>query len=122
MTVATVLLILDNEKDISMYGSALTSAGYKVLIPQSYSDGIDTLARERIDLVIVGQGTEEFEALRVLGVAAERQPRPPVLVVTRQMDLHCFMDALDMGAADYLENPELPDLLWTVAGQMRPIN
>lgn len=114
----TVLLIFEDTQSLQAYGTALSSLGYKILLCGSYDEGIHLLESERVDLVIVSQGTEAFEGRGVLDSASQIHPRPPVLVVTRKMDLNCFFDALDNGAAEYLENPELPDLLWTVATQV----
>lgn len=114
---ATVLLILEDPQDLQTYGTSLSSLGYKVLLCGSYDEGVKSLESERVDFVIVSQGTAAFEGRCVLDRASQLRPRPPVLVVARKMDTHCFFDALDMGATDYLENPALQDLLWTVAAR-----
>jgi len=31
--------------------------------------------------------------------------------------MHCYLDAMDLGAIDYLERPEPEDLLWVVNAQ-----
>jgi DNA-binding NtrC family response regulator len=118
MKPTTVLLIHEDGQHLQSYGTALKSLGYNVLLCGSYTEGLSALDLEKVDLVIVSQGSQAFEGRLVLDRAAELQPRPPVLVVARKADMHCFFDALDMGAADYLENPELQDLLWTVATQV----
>jgi DNA-binding NtrC family response regulator len=122
MKTPTVLLILEDVDDLRTYGTALRALGYKVLICASHSEGIKTLESESVDLVIVSQGAQAFEARRVLNHAATLYPRPCVLVVAKQMEVHWFLDALDLGAFDYLENPELQDLLWTIRSRVSPAN
>ena len=31
--------------------------------------------------------------------------RTPVLVITRGRDMHCYLEAMQLGAVDYLEKP-----------------
>jgi DNA-binding NtrC family response regulator len=117
--VKTVLLILDDPDDLQTYGTALSSLGYKVVLCGSHNEGINSLETERVDLVVVSQGTRAFEGRSVLERALQLHPRLPVLVVARVLDMHCYFEAMEMGAADYLESPGPRDLLWTVATQVR---
>jgi hypothetical protein len=32
--------------------------------------------------------------------------------------MHCYLEAMDLGAVDYLERPEPRDLVWVVDTQM----
>lgn len=122
MKTATVLLISDDPQDLASYGTALRSLGYEVSLCGSYDDGLQALEPGNADFVIVNQGTTDFEGRLVLDRAAELDPRPPVLVIAHKADVHCFFDAMDLGAVDYLENPGFRDLLWTVATRVSPPN
>ena len=52
--------------------------------------------------------------------ATQRDRRRPVLVVTRCMDMPCYLEAMQMGAIDYLEKPVPPaDLLRFVRGHVK---
>jgi DNA-binding NtrC family response regulator len=45
----------------------------------------------------------------------------PVLVVTRSMNIPCYLEAMQMGAIDYLEKPIVPgELLRFVRTQTQP--
>lgn len=114
-THGTVLLIFKSPQDLQTYGTALTSLGYKVLLCESYTEGMNAIASRDVDLVVVNQDTEDLECRSVLDCAAQLGSHPPVLVVAPKKDIHRFFEAMDMGAADYLEDPELHDLLWTIA-------
>jgi two-component system response regulator FlrC len=116
---ASVLLVLEDLQDLQIYGTALSSLGYKVMLCSSYDEGITSLETENIDLLVVSQGTRAFEGRSVLERALQLHPWLPVLVVSRVMDIHCYFEAMDIGAVDYLESPGPRELLWTVATQVR---
>jgi DNA-binding NtrC family response regulator len=84
----------------------------------SPGEGINSLETESVALVIVGQGTPAFEGRQVLEYSIRRHPEVPVLVVARVLDIHCYLEAMELGAADYLERPEPSDLLWAVDTQI----
>jgi FixJ family two-component response regulator len=35
------------------------------------------------------------------------------------LDIHCYLEAMELGAVDYLERPEPDDLGWVVETQLR---
>jgi len=115
----TVLLILEESQDLEIYGSFLRDRGYETLMCTSPNEGIKSLETESVSLVIVSQGTPAFEGRQVLERALQLHPEVPVLVVARVLDTHCYLEAMDLGAIDYLERPEPRDLVWVVDTQMR---
>jgi DNA-binding NtrC family response regulator len=114
----TVLLILEESRDLESYGSFLRDRGYETLMCTSPSEGINFLDNESVSLVIVSQGTRAFEGRQVLERTLQLHPEVPVLVVARVLDMHCYLEAMDLGAVDYLERPEPRDLAWVVDTQM----
>jgi len=118
MKTATILLVLDELRDFQIYGTALRSLGYKVVLCGSRLAAIDLIEAESVDFVIVSQGTSAFEGRGVLERIVQLHPKLPVLVVARELDVNCYFEAMELGAVDYLERPEPRDLLWTVETQM----
>ncbi|HEV2350602.1 MAG TPA: response regulator [Terriglobia bacterium] len=118
MKTPTILLVLDEPLDLQIYGTALRSLGYKVVLCGSRLAAIDLIESESVDFVIVSQGTPAFEGRDVLKRILQLHPKLPVLVVARALDVHCYFEAMELGAVDYLERPEPRDLLWTVKTQM----
>ena len=118
MKTPTVLLILEESQDLEIYGSFLRDRGYETLTCTSPNEGIKSLETESVSLVIVSQGTPAFEGRQVLERSLQLHPKVPVLVVARVLDMHCYLEAMDLGAIDYLERPEPRDLVWVVDTQM----
>lgn len=99
-------LVVDEDRgDLAYYRSVLQRAGWIVTTCSSYEEALDIFKFEPFDLVIVSQGTCAFEGRLVLEHALTADRRRPVLVVARSLDMGCYLEAMRMGAADYLEGP-----------------
>ena len=115
----TVLLILDEAQDLQRYADSLRDRGYNALLCASPGEGLNSLESEPVSLVIVSQETPEFEGRQVLEQSLRVRPEVPVLVVARVLNMHYYLDVMEMGASDYLERPEPSDLAWVVETQIR---
>ena len=102
------LLVDEDPSDIRYYYGILRALGHDVQICGSYESALAVLDQENFDMVVVGQGSPAFEGREVLARALEINPATPVLVVARTLDIDCFLEALEMGAADYLERCAAP--------------
>src|SRR5208337_4202928 len=111
MKTPTVLLVLEELRDLETYGSTLCSLGYRILMCSSVAEGIEALETEEVTFVIVSQGTPAFEGRQVLERSLQLHPNVPVLVIARALDMHCYLEAMDLGAIDYLEQPDPQDML-----------
>ena len=100
-----LLLVDEDLDDLFHYSAVLQNQGYEVCSIPSYTDGSDRLAREDFDLAIVSQGSPNFEGRSVLTRAIEGDRFTPVLVLTRSIEIPCYLEAMQLGALDYLEKP-----------------
>jgi DNA-binding NtrC family response regulator len=115
----TVLLEFEEHQDLETYGSILCSLGYRILMCSSVAGAIEALEAEKVSFVIVSQGSPAFEGREVLERSLQLHPDVPVLVIARALDIHCYLEAMDAGAIDYLERPDPKDMLWVLDTQMR---
>ena len=115
---ATVLLVFEELQELESYGSILCTLGYNIRMCNSAAGGIKALETENFSLVIVGQGTPAFEGRQVLEMSLQLGPNVPVLIIARALNVHCYLDAMDLGAIDYLERPEPEDMAWVVNAQI----
>ena len=100
-----LLLVDEDANDLDYYAEVLRYLGYDVVPVDSYDRAAATLGRERFDLVIVDQGSTNFEGRSVLSRAVEVDRHVPVLVLTRAVDADCCIEALDAGAHEYVQKP-----------------
>ena len=118
MNPPTVLMIFDEPQDLQLYGTYLRDRGYEPLMCASPGEGINSLETEPVSIVIVSQGTPAFEGRQVLERSQQLHPEVPVLVVARVVNMHCYLEAMDLGAFDYLGRPDPQDLAWVVEMQI----
>jgi DNA-binding NtrC family response regulator len=100
---AKILLVEEEPSDFRHYYGVLRATGHEVVSCGSYSAALTLLDCGNFDMVVVGQGGPAFEGRQVLSRALEINPEMPVLVVARTLDMDCYLEAMEMGAADYLE-------------------
>jgi DNA-binding response OmpR family regulator len=103
------LLVVDEDlDDLLRYSAFLQHQGYQVRAISSFADGVACVEREDFDLIVVSQGSPSFEGRLVLARAIERNRWTPVLVLTRAVEMPCYIEAMQAGALDYMEKPLPP--------------
>jgi DNA-binding NtrC family response regulator len=103
------LLVVDEDmEDLLYYSSVLQHQGYEVRSIPSYKEGAAWVEREDFDLILVSQGSRNFEGRSVLARAIEKDRHTPVVVLSRAIDMPCYIEAMQSGALDYMEKPLLP--------------
>lgn len=100
-----LLLVDEDSKDLNYYAEILRYLGYDVRSMDSFDSAALLLGKERFDLVIVDQGSSDFEGRSVLNRAVEVDRHVPVLVLTRTVNADCCIEALDTGAYEYVQKP-----------------
>jgi DNA-binding NtrC family response regulator len=100
-----VLLVDPNSKDLEYYRSVLLGQGHSVRACASYIEGALLVKRNSFDLIIVNQGSRDFEGRVLVERAVEIDRHMPVLVLTDCLDIGCYLEAMQLGAADYVEKP-----------------
>jgi DNA-binding NtrC family response regulator len=103
-----VLLVDEDEKDLKYFTTQLGRMGYSVQAFTNYQEAEGCLEHEHFDFVIVSQGSPAFEARPLVELTLARNRHTPVVVLTRCLEMNCYLDAIQLGAADYLEKPLAP--------------
>src|SRR6266700_3896647 len=106
--VMRVLLVDESPKDLHANADTLNRQGYTIQTCESVREGESCLKSGSFDLVIVSQGTRSFEWRSLVEGAIGINCRRPVLVVTDCVDMHCYLDAMWLGATDLLGKASLP--------------
>ncbi len=102
---ATVLLAGEDCEALRCCGGVLREHGYQVRGCQSYEQAAGLLGSEPFDFIIVCQGTPNFEGRCVLERAIQIDRHLPVVVVAQCPDMPCYLEAMQLGAVDYLAQP-----------------
>ena len=100
-----ILIVDDNLDDLRWCSAVLEHEGYEVDACNSYEEGAVHASNGRYDFVLVDQGGPNFAGQEVIRHATELNRHTPVLVVTRCLEMRCYLEAMQLGALDYLEMP-----------------
>ena len=103
-----VLLVDEQCGELSCLTETLQGHGCEVHYCNCCAEGLRQLESESFDFIVVCQGGPQFEGRLVLERAIEIDRRTPILVVTRCLDMKCYLEAMQLGALDYLERPLSP--------------
>jgi len=107
-----VLLVDEEAGDLRTLRLTLEGQGFEVFTCATHEAGVQCLETKPFDFVVVSQGSQAFEGRSLLERANQLDRRQPVLVLTRCLDMPCYLEAMQLGAIDYLEKPVPPaDLL-----------
>ena len=103
-----ILPVDEDEKDLKCFTTLLGRMGYSVRAVMNYREGEGCLEHEHFDFVIVSQGSPAFESHDLVQLTLARDRHTRVVVLTRCLEMNCYLEAMQLGAADYLEKPLAP--------------
>ncbi len=116
-----MLLVDEDCADLQYYSAVLQEHGFDVRACNSYSAGTRCLEGESFDFVVICQGSRAFEGRALLEHVLMIDRHTPVLVLTRCVDIDCYLEAMQLGAVDYLEKPLAPaEIVRVVETHLRP--
>ncbi len=99
------ILVVDDEREIlRALQRSLTAYGYKVFTARSGEEAIEALARHRPDLLLLDlllPGISGLEVVRRVRAASN----VPIIVLSVKEAEHDKVEALDLGADDYVPKP-----------------
>ena len=114
------VLIVEDEKTISSFmQTVLSSNGYDVLCASNGSAAYAMISSHCPDVVILDLGLPDIDGLDVLK-AMRQWTHMPVIVVSARSHERDKVEALDMGADDYITKPfSAPELLARIRTAIR---
>jgi len=111
-----VLVVEDRDSLRRMLQRALAGEGYEVSAVERGEAAVDELSARGFDLVLTDLKLPGISGLDVLAAARRAQPATPVVVLTGYGTVGTAVEAMKLGALDFLEKPvELEDLFRLVA-------
>jgi two-component system response regulator FixJ len=109
----SVAIVDDDEVVRQSVASLLTRTGFDVTEFESGDQFLSTPNKERFSCILLDlqmPGSDGFAVLRAL---ADREESPPAIVLTAHGGIAAAVDAMRLGAVDFLEKPYAPDDLLT---------
>jgi DNA-binding NtrC family response regulator len=106
------ILILDDDKFIlDSLGEFLTMEGYQVFTAGEFEDARNILNEQPIQIVITDLNMPKISGLEFLRYVRSHFPQAVVMVITAFGSIESAVDAIKLGAYDYLTKPIIDDEL-----------
>lgn len=102
---ARILMIDDEQLVLEVLAAFLEDSGFEVLQALDGQTGIDLIRREQPDLVLCDLRLPGMDGLHVLATVARDYPELPILVVSGLGGMSDAIQALKLGAWDYVTKP-----------------
>jgi len=99
------VLIIDDEPPIrKLLRMGLTAQGYQILEAPNGKTGIELL-QQNPDIIILDLGLPDIQGLELLRMLRARNESVPIVVLSSRGDEAGKVEALDLGADDYVTKP-----------------
>ena len=104
--IPTKILLVDDEEDFAeMLSLRLKELGEKVVIAYSGQEGLDTLAKTSIDVVILDIKMPGMDGIETLREIKKQYPIIEVILLTGHGSTETAVEGMKLGAFDYLMKP-----------------
>jgi two-component system KDP operon response regulator KdpE len=105
MANAYTVLVVDDEPPILRFlRTSLTAAGHNVVTAENAAAALAAMAAEKPDMVILDLGLPDRSGFEVIA-AIRNHSTVPIIVLSARSDERSKVDALDLGADDYISKP-----------------
>ncbi len=105
----TKILIVDDEKNILLtVRHTLEPKGYAVASATTGEEALRRLAQQSFDLMLLDLKLPGIDGMSVLKEASEKQPQLPVVIISAYGTVENAVEAMKLGATDFLEKPFSP--------------
>jgi DNA-binding response OmpR family regulator len=112
MKMYNILLVDDDHEILTVIDLALVRKGYQVTTASSGKAAVDALGVTDFDLVLTDLNMPEVDGLAVLKKAKELDLDRGVMIMTGNANQESAINALRLGADDYLLKPFSVPALW----------
>lgn len=111
---ARILIIEDDASLRELLGELLEGEGYETLATETGEEGLRTLQREPVDVVLLDINLPGMHGINVLTAAPNTQTDAEFVMMTAYAEVETAVEAIKLGAFDYLRKPLEPEELLLV--------
>jgi DNA-binding NtrC family response regulator len=114
----TVLIVDDDESFRRVMEYQLLEDGYRVLTACNVASALQTFQADAVDVVMTDVKMPGGDGMELLARLKTVQPDLPILILTAHGTIGSAVEAMKLGAADYLTKPFTRDQLRIALGKM----
>ncbi len=114
------ILAIDDEESIRASYRLILGQDFQVLLAKDGREGLDTFDKKHVDLILLDLTMPGMSGEQVLSQLEEKGEDVPVVVVTASNSVTSAVDAMKLGARDYVIKPfDVDTLLFTIERILR---
>ena len=102
---AHILVIDDEELVMTVLRKVLISGKYDVTATKDCTEGVELLKQQDFDLLVCDLKMTPLDGMQLLRIARASKPNLPVLMMTGYATVATAVEALKLGAFDYITKP-----------------
>ncbi|MCA9254778.1 MAG: sigma-54-dependent Fis family transcriptional regulator, partial [Phycisphaerales bacterium] len=106
-----VLIVDDDRIIVDSLSELLEIEGYDVIGANSVGAAVEAIERDRVAIVITDVNMPEADGFELLNIIRDRYPAVVPIVITGYGTIESAVEAIKMGAYDYLTKPIIDDEL-----------
>ncbi len=99
------ILIVDDEKSVRNALSMALEGKYSIITAEQGAEALKLFHQERPDLILLDIGLPDMNGIDVLKSVKDKDPDAMVIMVTAVEEVKTIVEAVKMGAYDYLVKP-----------------
>jgi DNA-binding NtrC family response regulator len=106
-----VLLVDDEEQFLETLAERMRARGMEVTTATSATEALKKVAEESFDAIILDLLMPQIDGMEALGILKEKNPDIQVILLTGHATLEKGVEAMKLGATDFLEKPASLEVL-----------
>ena len=119
----STILVVDDEPGIrEVLQGILEDEGYTVLLAEDGPSGLDVVAENRVDLVLLDVWLPNMGGMDVLARLREDRPDLQVIIISGHGNIDLAVRAVKLGAFDFLEKPLSLERVLTITKNALQVN
>ena len=102
-----ILIVDDNPKNIQVLGKTLHDMGYNVSIATAGKQALDSVKKEKPDLILLDVQMPEMDGFEVCKIIKESPDTKsiPIIFLTAVVESDRIINGFELGAVDYITKP-----------------
>ncbi len=115
------VLVVDDDRAVGMVlAGLLRQSGHHATHVSSGAEALAALEREPFDVILTDLRMPAMDGMELLDALAVQVPGVPVIMLTAHANVHNAVEAMKLGAADFLAKPfDRDEVLYTVDKALR---
>ena len=125
---ANILLVEDDKTFIQILQGFLIKKGFEVDAINCIKDAITSIEKKEYQLILLDYRLPDGIGLDLIKLLRSKNNKTPIIVITSFLDIRTAVNAVKMGAFDYITKPVMPEELLMIIDEainkkeIKPVN